>query len=216
MPWLARKAEISGCCPLLANSLCYEVSPLSLPTRPWQSYSVILIGLLFLSSYIYWHITASCYDEGSDNFPGPVFCHYTLLFLQRNTCSGNQSLPLTSSSSRRTGLGYCCLCLILCCSSSHMLLPLHRAIKMRWSNRQNFFSPPECKRQLEPSGAAGASSDAAPVCTSLLWGWSGSGRPGDWTKAVQVVVSRYVPGRKACLTRDSTVKVLKNHSNCCG
>lgn len=115
--------------------------PLSLPTRPWQSYSVILIGLLFLSSYIYWHVTASCYDEGSDNFPGPVFCHYTLLFLQRNTCSGNWSLPLTSSSSRRTGLGCCCFCLFLCCSSSHILLPLQQGNRNEMVKQGKLFFP---------------------------------------------------------------------------
>lgn len=117
--------------------------------------TLVLIGLL-LSSYIYWYVAASCYNAGSSNFPGPVSCHHTLLFIWRNTYSGRQGLPLTSSSSRKTGLGCCCFCLVLCCSSSHILWHLHQGNKNEMFKQAKFFSrPPECNWQLRASGAAG-------------------------------------------------------------
>lgn len=109
--------------------------------------TLVLIGLLLLSSYIYWYVAISCYDEGSSNFPGPVSCHHTLLFIWRNTYSGNWSLPLTSSSSHKSGLGCCCFCWVLCCSSSHILLHLQQGNKM-FKQAKLFFSPAECNQQL--------------------------------------------------------------------
>lgn len=142
--------------------------------------TLVLIGLLLLSSYIYWSVAASCYSEGSNNFPGPVSCHHTLLFIRRNTCTGTwEPKSLTSSSSHKTGLGCCCSCLVLCCSSSHILLHLQQGNKNEVFKQAKPFSPlPECNRQglLEHT--------AIQPLSALAWGVAGAaqGDLGAWQK----------------------------------
>lgn len=98
--------------------------PLSL-SRPRQNYSDSHLTRFTFSDKLYSLVgTAFCYNEGNNYFPGPVSCHHKQFFTKRKAYSGNWSLSLTSSSSHKTGLGCCCFCLVLYCSSSHILLHL--------------------------------------------------------------------------------------------
>lgn len=123
---------------------------------------------------------------------------HTAVFQWRNTSFENKNVPLTSSSSHKTGLGCCYLCLVLCCSNSRILLHLQKGNKKAMFNQAKPISPyqraADTVRQFRGCWSKMQHNIHLHLPVSCLEQLRGTwGLP----KAIQVIVCRYVLGRNS-------------------